>query len=311
MSSILDALKKSDAERQRGLPPTIGSSLPFRRQPPPRKATRWWLLLAAIGAVVLAWAGGLFDFGSGDGDAQDAVPIVADAQSPAQVAVTETPAPATAGSERAPETTAAANVSPAPPGGVGATPPNIASTTSNADSAEPATRSRRIGFGPFPSKPAAETAKEANPPPTSTAANDAAPQAAPTTPQASENRASQTQSPPRATTQPAREMEPDAAKPVTNVDTATTSETSAATTTNSSGIPTLYELPFAARRALPEITVTMHMFSDDPERRFALINGVRVQDGQALDGGVEVVRVLPNGVQVRFESTEFILPVRH
>jgi len=75
------------------------------------------------------------------------------------------------------------------------------------------------------------------------------------------------------------------------------------------GIPTIYELPFAARRGLPEIAVTMHMYSADPARRFALVNGVRVRDGESLEGGIDVVRILPDGVQVRIEGTEFVLPV--
>lgn len=75
------------------------------------------------------------------------------------------------------------------------------------------------------------------------------------------------------------------------------------------GVPTLFQLPFATRRGLPEIAVTMHMYSADPERRFALVNGTRVGDGSSLEGGLEVVRILPSGVQLRYEGTEFILPV--
>lgn len=53
----------------------------------------------------------------------------------------------------------------------------------------------------------------------------------------------------------------------------------------------------------------MHVYSQDPQRRFALINGVRARDGESLEGGVEVVHILPHGVQVRVAETEFILPV--
>lgn len=88
-----------------------------------------------------------------------------------------------------------------------------------------------------------------------------------------------------------------------------TTPSSPATPTRADGIPTIYELPFAARRALPEIAVTMHMYSTDPARRFALINGIRARDGESMEGGIEVVRILPDGVQIRIEGTEFVLPV--
>lgn len=53
----------------------------------------------------------------------------------------------------------------------------------------------------------------------------------------------------------------------------------------------------------------MHVYSQDPSRRFALINGIRARDGESLEGGLEIVHILPNGVQVRVAETEFILPV--
>ena len=74
--------------------------------------------------------------------------------------------------------------------------------------------------------------------------------------------------------------------------------------------PSIHELPFAVRRELPELNVTMHMYSVDPQRRFVLLNGVRARDGDALDGGLEVVEIRAADIVLRFQGNEFVLPLR-
>lgn len=324
MSSILDALKKSEAERQRGLPPTIGSSLPLRRQPPPRKSTRWWLPVAAAAALALAWAGGMFDFASGDAGPDTAASSPDAAPAAASVAVADPGAPANE-SIAAPTTNTAV-----PASARSETKPAAAGATSaaNAESAGSDARPRRIGFGPYrPSAAAEAPAKPDTAVTPQTAESDPGRSTATTTAAIAAN---------QGTGQPAGNAPAHQGKPAQPQQIAAGTAQSAPTdtpapssdtpaiaadapaaaagtdeTASDDGIPTIYELSFAARQTLPDITVTMHMYSDDPDRRFALVNGVRVSDGQALDGGVEIVRVLPDGVQVRFESTEFVLPVRH
>ena len=72
----------------------------------------------------------------------------------------------------------------------------------------------------------------------------------------------------------------------------------------------MYELPFSVRRTLPEIAITMHMYSPDPELRFALVNGTRARDGQPLAGGLEVIAIRTDGVVFRYDGTEFLHPIR-
>src|SRR5690554_5423956 len=60
MSSILDALNKSEAERQRAQPPGWNSPMQFGQQPPPRRRRWWWLVLAVLAALALAWMFGVF-----------------------------------------------------------------------------------------------------------------------------------------------------------------------------------------------------------------------------------------------------------
>lgn len=302
MSSILDALKKSDAERQRGLPPTLNSPAAFHRtRPPQAQRTRWWLPAAAVAGVALAWWMGVFDVGGDDAPADALV-----------VERTEETSAGTTGA--APAITSAAppsqDVPPAAAAAIEPTPaPPSEAPVNDPSAAAPDQRPRRVGFGPFPATP------NANP---ENRADDATAAAVPASPDSAAAPASSAAAPGPAAASVTDEQDakavaatptpPPAAAEMPAIEPLAT-PSPAPTPARADGIPTLYELPFAARRSLPEIAVTMHMYSADPTRRFALINGTRVRDGESIEGGIEVVHILADGVQLRIEGTEFVLPV--
>lgn len=284
MSSILDALKKSEAERQRGVPPTLNTPILQRGQPAKSKRPAWLLPAVAAVALVAAWAGGLFD----GGDSGDEAPVVTQAE-PAATAVAEAPAqaPVAAVASSAPATPAAAE--PAMPDAAPDAAPETAAVESPADPPR-----RRIGFGPFPPRPTSAPAAEA---PAAAAPDVAAPDAAVAT---IDNPVPATPAAPATPATPAAQPPAVPAAPVTAATPASTGD----------DVPTYHELPFAVRRDIPALALTLHMYSDDPERRFAIINGVRVRDGQPIEGGVDVREIRPNGVVIRFKDTDFLLPAR-
>jgi general secretion pathway protein B len=299
MSSILDALKKSEAERQRGLPPTLNSPAAFHRTRAERsQPTRWWLPAAALAGVAIAWSMGVFDFGD-DSATTDAA---TQPEAVAPIADVAEPSPAPADPAAAPPAATVAAPPPVPA-------PEPATPGLDADAQAPAdgaNRPRRVGFGPFPSQPSADTPPAAG---SGTASSDApvvaaVPAPVPESTPAPDAPAPAGAIPDAAGTDPAVPAIATATPPA-----AIAEPTPAPAPSRADGVPTIFELPFAARRALPEIAVTMHMYSPDPARRFALINGVRAKDGESMDGGIEVVRILPDGVQLRIEGTEFVLPV--
>lgn len=297
MSSILDALRKSEAERLRGRPPGLNSPMPFHTRP--RRRNRPWLLPAlAVLALAGAWAGGLFDFGGDD----PAPPPVA-ATEPQTAPVPGDPAVGTA-------VETAQVPPPAPPLPAAADPATPVDTPAPAADSAPAP-SPRVGFGPFPRSGARRVtqppAAPANPtaPPVAAAPPPASP--ADTQAPAPAQAIAQT-TPPPAETAPAPTTAPPADAPPAAP--APAPATPVAATPAAPGVPTVNELPFAFRRGLPELAVTMHMYSTDPERRFVLINGQRARDGQALEGGLEVKEIRIDGVVLRFQDTEFLLPVR-
>lgn len=117
MSLILEALRKSEAERQVGQPPGLLTPVGL---PPPPSARRWWpwaLLLGVVVAAAAGWAAhGWLNL------RPPANPIAAlpatEAGAPTDAASVTTPPPAPARSAALPTTGAAERAAPAPPAAV-------------------------------------------------------------------------------------------------------------------------------------------------------------------------------------------------
>lgn len=260
MSSILDALKKSEAER-RNSPPGLNTPLTFAAAPPPRQRKPWLLPVVAIAALVLAWAGGLFDSG---GDA-DPVPVADGGAESEPLSPVETSA----------DGGRMADPQPAPPA---AEPPVQADQVSGFGTREtPVAPSAAQPDKPAPFRPSRPGSAVRQPPPE---------QAPP--PAASE--------PPPATSAPAAQDATTAAAPQR---------------ATGSDIPSLNDLPFATRKNLPALSMTMHLYSADPSRRLALINGVQARDGDELEGGIQIRAIRADGVVIVYDNTEFLLPAHN
>jgi general secretion pathway protein B len=62
-------------------------------------------------------------------------------------------------------------------------------------------------------------------------------------------------------------------------------------------IPLVWELPQAEREALLELTISIHVYHQDPKRRFVLINMHRYVEGDRLkEKGYRLVRIDPDGI---------------
>lgn len=73
-------------------------------------------------------------------------------------------------------------------------------------------------------------------------------------------------------------------------------------------LPMLHELPFALRRELPPLRLTLHAYSADPERRFVILNGERRGEGETLGSDLQIERIVPEGVVLRFRGEQALLP---
>lgn len=69
------------------------------------------------------------------------------------------------------------------------------------------------------------------------------------------------------------------------------------------------ELPLRVRNAIPSMTFSFHVYSDNPERRTIIINGRRVKQGAAIDNQLMLNEITPNGVIFSWQDYQFSIPV--
>jgi len=71
--------------------------------------------------------------------------------------------------------------------------------------------------------------------------------------------------------------------------------------------PLLHELPEAIRMTVPALTVNAHVWTQDPSRRFVLLDMQRFRDGDRVRDGLQLVAILPEGVELDWQGTRFRL----
>ena len=270
MSFILDALKKSESDRQR----QSGPSLFEVKVAPPRRTLPVWALVIAvllgINVIVISWmllrhpaaqqpaAAGNAEAAApppatlvqaGGGAVSSAAPVVRAGSGTERPGTASTPAtqpPATAGS---------------PSAGPGAAEPPASAT----GAAAPLAGSSRFGQPSTAPPPAGGADRGAAQPPAGDNSSDSAP----------------------------------AAQPAATPD----SEAGAA----GAGDLPLYQ-QIAANAGLPALHLDLHVFADRPQDRFVMINMHRVGEGDSLPSGVQVEAIRPDGVVLTYRGTRFLLP---
>ncbi|HET9483721.1 MAG TPA: general secretion pathway protein GspB [Xanthomonadales bacterium] len=73
-------------------------------------------------------------------------------------------------------------------------------------------------------------------------------------------------------------------------------------------VPYLFELPLATRRDLPALKLNMHVWSEDPARRFVIVDGTRAPEGGTVSDGLIVAEIRSDGVVLEFRGQRFLLP---
>lgn len=241
MSLILEALRKSEAERRRGQPPDLLHELPPASGAKRGRVPAWsWAVAAVVGIALLWWL-----WQAPENTPQTAAPAedAGDTNAQRQVAPAAQPSPAPAADLPAPSPVAG----PAPP----APSPAIAA----------------------PSAPLPEVAM--------------APAATP------DPSASTAPSPTRAVSAPA-------AAPTATRDAAPPS---------TGGVTALNDLDPSTREALPALKLSMHMWNEEPARRFAILDGRRVVEGDRI-GEATVTRIEPDGVLLEWHGSRVRVPLR-
>jgi general secretion pathway protein B len=73
-------------------------------------------------------------------------------------------------------------------------------------------------------------------------------------------------------------------------------------------VPRIDTLPPQATAGLPALNLDLHIYSNDPAESAAFINGNRYRAGDRLPQGVDVVAITRDGVVLRYNGQQFLLP---
>jgi len=256
MSLILEALRKSEAERRRGQVPGLHAEMPPAARPARPRPAHWpWLASIAVITIVAAtW-------------------LLRDKWVPTPPA--DEPAPAST------EPAAATEVD------------RVVADTARADVASVAA-SAPATTAPPPASPDPVTVSRQSPEPASTTTPDLDP-ALGREPVPATAESSDPLPPPRPTT------------PVTTP--AITPAADATTTAVDDSEPMrLSDLAAAERRALPPLQVSMHMWAPTSARRFAIVDGARVNEGDRL-GDAVVDEITRDGVVLAWRGRRVHIPI--
>jgi general secretion pathway protein B len=77
---------------------------------------------------------------------------------------------------------------------------------------------------------------------------------------------------------------------------------------DASYVPRIDTLPPQATAGLPILNLDLHIYSTDPAQRAAFINGSRYRAGDRLPHDIDVVAITPEGVVLRYQGRQFLLP---
>lgn len=272
MSLILEALRKSEAERRRGESPDLYAELPpvarVQRQSTP---IGWWLVLAAVVVAALAWW-----FGS-----RQSPPVEPLADSTGEVGQRDRIADAGPPRIEAP----AIAESPAAP---------VKPVPESESEPEP----RPAAPAPVPASPAVVAAP-------------APPVPADTKPEGETNKDTIAVAP-RAPPAPAPELEPRPAPPIAvpePLPLAPPAPPAPVAVERNEGLLLLADLPVAERKQLPPLKLSMHMWNDAPAQRFVIIDGQRLSEGGRI-GDAVLVAIRTDGVVLDWNGRRLKLPIR-
>jgi general secretion pathway protein B len=285
MSILLEALKKSEEQRQLGRAPNIHS--PTHSRESGSEGGRQWIPVALMTVAVLAmaWIGWrqfqvppqtegrvTAEVDAGDAPSESAAANGA-GQTETLAANDAAPAEGVAETAGASEPEAVAQAAPRTPvesfqAGTGRLQDAKATPSPDLQTAQRQKAKSKQSVKTFQSDaPAAERAAE---PSDSVAASDAGPAVAEAANQAAPPRASQSA--------------PHVSQPIS-----------------------YWELPQGVRDQLPEMHITVLVYADRPEDRFLLINGKRVLENEIYEPGVVLEEIRRDGAVFRYRTYRFMV----
>jgi general secretion pathway protein B len=89
------------------------------------------------------------------------------------------------------------------------------------------------------------------------------------------------------------------------------SSTAAPVAAQAEAIHPLQDMPVSFRSELPKLTVDVHVYDNNPLRRFAIINGKKYREGDTLVEGPHVSEIAEGGVVIEHHGSKVLLELPH
>jgi general secretion pathway protein B len=278
MSLILEALKKSEQQRRLGEAPTLGSPVVATRR---RRS-----LLPILAILVLAAAGVAWWLMRPHASTQPAPPptVAAERANPAAPIAAARAPPTTVPNNRAQDRAKAAADSARPNAQRVEQEKRVAGLGNTAARAAPATAAPALKGIP-PTAPST-----AAPPVVQKPGGAGAPGSQP------------------ATSPDATVAKTPPAPPSTAKADAPAAPTAGKSGANDSALPSVWDLPFATRKELPAIDLSMHVYSADPKQRFVVIKGDRHVEGDEVGTDLILREIRQDGLVLDYKGQRFFFP---
>jgi general secretion pathway protein B len=267
MSFILDALKKSESERQRQSGPAL---FEVKVAPPRGRFAIWAMGLGALLAINLVVVGWMALRGTSNRNR------------------------AAAQASSVPATTAASDAAPGLPGAPGVPISNARADARASPAAPPTSRSvdNRYGAAPLPPVASSPEGAAAGAPglPSGAAASEGA--------VADDSHAAEAGEPAATAEDLAPAVEPQHRASTAGGQVIRETE---------SGLPTYQEAAATPGANLPDLRLDLLVYGPQPDQRFAVINMTKAHEGDSLPIGVQVERITSDGVILSYRGTRFVL----
>jgi general secretion pathway protein B len=77
-----------------------------------------------------------------------------------------------------------------------------------------------------------------------------------------------------------------------------------------SGVPSRDDLVAAGQAGIPEANVSLHVYDRNPAARFVFVNGQRAREGDVLANGLRVDEIRSDGAVLSFRGARFLVPIQ-
>jgi general secretion pathway protein B len=279
MSFILDALKKSETDRQRHTGPAL---FEVKVAPPKARFPVWAVAIVAllvVNMVIVGWLLLRRSSRSDETNAASAPPVAASPAAP-------TPANTIANNSAPPGNGTSQQVfAPSPPPTQPVSAPQSAAVSPPSGGMSPAAMSA-AGMSP------AEGSSQ--PPPVHLPVRDL-------------KEPTLAGAPPDSSADPGT-ANPDDYAPATDPGASTSMFKGHVRRGTESGLMLYQDLAVTNGANLPPIRLDLHVYAANQQDRFALINMHKLHEGDSIEGGVRVEAITPDGVIMSHNGTKFLLP---